>query len=77
MTEIDKDTTFSWRKFLGTPAGQKGMLYLRERVPAIRDAEQTSVIFNAGIVTGYNKAVDTISEILTLEIQKQVNLDNE
>lgn len=64
MVELKKTTILSWRKFLSTEAGQEGMLYLRERVPSVNDGEAHSIILQAGVVKGYNRALDTIPEVL-------------
>lgn len=40
------------------------MLYLRERIPTVIDGESHSIILQAGVVKGYNRALDTIPEVL-------------
>lgn len=77
MTELDKATTLAWRKFLLTDAGVQGMLFLRERVPSIGKGDSNAIVFDAGVVEGYKKAVDTMSEIIALQEKKEQNLENE
>ncbi len=40
------------------------MLYLRERVPTIVGGESHEIILQAGVVKGYNRALDTVPEVL-------------
>lgn len=54
------------------------MLYLRERVPTIVTGDSHEIILQAGVVKGYNKALDTIPEVLgkTDDEQKLSDLEN-
>lgn len=77
MTELRKITKLSWRKFLDTEYGREGMLYLRERIPSVQASDPTSIIFNAGRAEGYKVALDMISEVISLEEQKETNIENQ
>lgn len=75
--EPDKKTIIAWRRFLASPEGSAGMLYLRERVPSIQPGESHNIIFSAGKVEGYKNAVDTVSELLTLRsATENVEIEN-
>lgn len=56
----------TWRKFLQSPEGQEGMLFLREKVPSVLSGESHAIIFGAGKAEGFKIALDTISELLTM-----------
>lgn len=77
MTELAKATTLAWRRHLSTDAGVEGMLFLRERVPSIQKGDQHQMIFDAGRVEGYKQAIDTISELLVLKQQGEVDPSND
>lgn len=77
MTELKKITQLSWRKHLLSDAGVEGMLYLRERQPAINKGPADEMIFEAGKVEGYKEALDRISEIIAAEQKKEQSVDND
>lgn len=62
---------------MNTDAGREGMLFLRERVPSILKGDQHQMIFDAGRVEGYKQAIDTISELLVLVQQKEIDPSND
>lgn len=76
MVDLKRITTLQWRKHLASDAGVEGMLYLREKEPSITRGDQFQMIFDAGRVEGYKQAINTISELLTLEVQKEINPEN-
>lgn len=52
------------------------MLFLRERIPSVTQADETAIIFNAGRAEGYKQAIDMLSEVISLEETKDNNLEN-
>jgi len=77
MTELKKQTQLDWRRHLLTPEGIEGMLFLREGMPSIHKGPADEMIFEAGIVEGYKKAIDRISEVIAVAPKKEVNLEND
>jgi hypothetical protein len=77
MTDLDKATTLAWRRHIASAAGSQGMLFLRERVPSIQKGDQHQMIFDAGRVEGFKQAIDTISELLILKQQNEVDPSND
>lgn len=75
-TEVTPKITLSWRKFLQSDEGVKGMLYLREHVPTISVGDSHNIIFAAGKSEGYKNAIDTISEILAMAKPKEEEIEN-
>lgn len=75
-TELKKKTTLDWRRHLLTDSGQEGMLFLRERTPSIHKGPADEMIFEAGIVEGFKRAIDTISEVIAVETKKEIEIDN-
>lgn len=76
MTEITPKVTLSWRKFLLSDEGVKGILFLRERVPTVSVGDSHNIIFAAGKAEGYKNAIDTISEILAMAKPKDEEIEN-
>jgi len=77
MESVKKSTHVSWRRFLITPEGIEGMLYLRERTPNIVKGDANEIIFGAGVVEGYRRALDTLSEIIAAETKPEDRADND
>ncbi len=77
MTEIKKVSQLAWRRFLQSEAGVEGLLFLREKTPVIRKGLPHEIQFDAGRATGYAEAIETISEIIAAEPQKQVDASND
>lgn len=77
MTELRKITKLRFRQFLDTEAGKEGMLYLREQTPSIHAGDSTTIVFAAGITEGYKRAIDMISEVISLEEVKNEKIENE
>jgi hypothetical protein len=75
-TEIRKVTCLRWRQFLASEFGTEGMLFLREKIPSVSPGDAHQMIFNAGRAEGFKQAIDTISEIIAVEQQKEQNLEN-
>lgn len=75
MIELRKVVTLAWRKHMASEAGIEGMLFLREKSPTIVRGDQHQMIFDAGMVEGYRKALDTISEILAVKQEETPNPD--
>ena len=74
--DITKQDRIAWRRFLGSEPGINGMLWLREQIPGVGTGEPHEMIFHAGIAEGYKKAIDKVSEVLTLRDESPENLDN-
>jgi hypothetical protein len=77
MTEIDRNTTLAWRKFMASDAGIKGMLYLREKIPSISKGDTHAMVFDAGRSEGFKQAIDTVSDLLILNQTKEVDASND
>lgn len=75
-TELRKVTQLAWRKHLLSEAGIEGMLVLRERTPVVGRGESHNIIFDAGVVEGYRRALDSIDAIIAAEPQKPESLEN-
>lgn len=76
MTELKKKTQLDWRRHLLTDSGIEGMLFLREGVPSISKGPADEMIFDAGIVEGYKRALDKISEVIAVEQRKEIDIEN-
>ncbi len=76
MIELKKLTQLAWRRHLLDASGQEGMLFLRERTPSITKGPADEMIFEAGIVEGYKRALDTISEIIAADNKKEIDYEN-
>lgn len=76
MIEIQKPTQLAWRRFLLTPEGKEGMLYLRERSPRIERGDQNAIIFGAGVVEGYRMAIDIIPDVIGADIKPSQDFEN-
>lgn len=76
MTELTKTDKLRWREFIGTDAGQKGMLWLRESIPSISGDSPHQTIFQAGFNQGYIRALDKVSETLIVRDAEVENPDN-
>lgn len=76
MTEFRKITQLAFRKFLSSEEGKEGMLVLRERTPSVHRGESHDIIFDAGVVEGYRRALDTISEIIATPKDREESFDN-
>lgn len=76
MTDITPKTTLAWRKFLQSPEGQNGMLFLREKTPGVTIGDSHNIIFSAGRSEGYKNAIDTMSEILAMPQAKDIEIEN-
>lgn len=79
MIELKKISSLKWRQFLATDAGMEGMLYMRERTPSVIGGDSTQIIFEAGKSEGYKFALDRISEVIAIDINKDQdkNLENQ
>lgn len=78
MTELKTKTTLHWRRFLQTPEGQEGLLYLRENIPSVGGLgmDSSQIIFAAGVAEGYKRSFDTITSVLTLRKVEDEDLEN-
>ncbi len=75
-TELRKVTQLAWRKHLLSEAGIEGMLILRERTPVVGRGESHNIIFDAGVVEGYRRALDSIEAVIAAEQPKPEQLEN-
>jgi hypothetical protein len=73
--ELDRLTQLSWKKFLSTEAGQRGLAFLRYKAPGIQKGDSHHMIYDGGVNQGYAKCLDRINEI-TEDQQKEVKEDN-
>lgn len=76
MSDVKKITQIAWDKFLRSDAGIEGMLVLRERTPSVHKGESHDIIFEAGVVEGYRRAIDAITHIISVEQPKNEELEN-
>jgi hypothetical protein len=73
--EIDQVTRLSWKKFLSTDAGKRGLAFLAYKMPSIQKSDQHHMIHDGGMVQGYSKCLERINEIIE-EQQKEVKEEN-
>lgn len=66
----------SWRKFLATDAGKTGLLFLREGYPSIQKGPEHEMVFDAGRNRGYSEALDKMMDLITIQQDKDLNLEN-
>ena len=52
------------------------MLILRERTPVVGRGESHNIIFDAGVVEGYRRALDSIEAVIAAEQPKPEQLEN-
>ena len=74
FSRIDK---LSWRRFMLTDSGKNGMLFLRERTPSIGKGAEHEIVFDAGVAQGYKNCLDSISNLLAVEEQKEIKIEND
>jgi hypothetical protein len=75
--ELSKATQLAWRRFLASQAGLEGMLYLREHIPSIIKSDPHSMVFDGGIIVGYNKCLDNMTDVIGAEPQREsVDIEN-
>lgn len=77
MEELKRTTKHEWNRFLRSPAGIEGLLYLRERTPQIDAKEQATIVLQAGVSQGYRSALDALDAILADVPAKEVGYENE
>lgn len=76
--DVEKIVSLTWRKFLSTDAGVKGMLVLRECEPRIlKSSSPEEMIYDAGRNEGYRECLRTITDLIALEQVKEQKADND
>ncbi len=75
--ELRKVVQLSWSRFLSTEAGTEGVLYLKDRAPSIHKGPPHEMHFDAGVLVGYNRAIDVLREIIAQEPKKEIKLEND
>lgn len=76
MTELSKTDKIRWRQFLASESGTRGMLFMREKTPSVNKGDANGMIYDGGFVEGYKLAMDRISEVISLEETKEINIEN-
>lgn len=76
LTEIKKVTALAWRRFLLSEAGIEGQLVLRERAPNITPGESHNIVFQAGIVEGWKRAIEAMHEMIAVEKKNNETYEN-
>ena len=75
-TELKKNTQVVWRRFLSSPEGIEGMLYLREAGPRVTKGDQASIIFESGVAEGYQRALDKLKDTIAREVIAVPSVEN-
>lgn len=76
LTPLRKVTQLAWRRHLISEHGVEGLLVLRENAPAIIVGDADSIIFQAGIVEGYKRAIENMHNLIAAEQIKTEDFDN-
>lgn len=64
MEKPTKKVVQSWRNFLDTLEGQAGLLYLKSHTPIPYPESPEKMIFQAGMVNGFNAFTSTLESFL-------------
>ncbi len=76
MEDVSRTTKNAWNRFLLSPAGLEGMLYLRERMPEINSTNDSGIILEAGVGKGYRRALDLLSQFTAADPTPTGDLEN-
>ncbi len=76
LTEPKKVTTLAWRRFLLSEAGIEGQLVLREQAPSVVNGESHNIIFQAGVVQGWQRCIEAMHNLIAVEKVKNESLEN-
>jgi len=74
--ELKKTTQIAWRRFLSSEAGTEGLLFLRERVPAIIKGPSEQMLHDGGRATGYTEAINELSTLIATPPAKEESAEN-
>lgn len=61
---------------MSTAEGQEGMLYMREKSPRVHRGESHEMVFDSGVVEGYAKCLDVISEVIGVKDADVEDIEN-
>lgn len=75
MIELTREIQIAWRRFLATPEGRDGMLYLHESTPGVYKGEPHEVQFDAGFAQGHKHCISKIESIIDLTERRNVKID--
>jgi len=76
-TELKKVTQLAWRRLIRSEHGIEGMLVLKERAPTVgTTGESHSILFQAGEVQGWNKALKAIYDLVAPDSASDQDFEN-
>lgn len=73
---LSKGAQIAFRKLLSSDSGMEVMLYLRQTAPSVTKGESHDIIFEAGVVEGYRRAIDKLSSMAALPQEKEESFEN-